>query len=158
MGLAVMILGLVLFLGSHSVRIVADDWRTRRIAAMGEGAWKAVYSIVAIAGFVLLRNAGAADRVMGAASPVAGRVEMHVTVREGEVMKMREVSAFEIPAGGTFELRPGGAHLMLMGLKRPLKKGDKVPLTLKLEKGGELTVELEVQEMGARAPAHRRGH
>mgnify|MGYP003462203398 CR=1 FL=1 len=110
------------------------------------------------AGFVLLRNAGAADRVMGAASPVAGRVEMHVTVREGEVMKMREVSAFEIPAGGTFELRPGGAHLMLMGLKRPLKKGDKVPLTLKLEKGCELTVELEVQEMGARAPAHRRGH
>jgi uncharacterized membrane protein len=49
-----MILGLVLFLGSHSVRIFAEDWRTRRIAAMGEGGWKGVYSLVAIVGFVLI--------------------------------------------------------------------------------------------------------
>ena len=105
------------------------------------------------AGFMQLRNAGAADRVVGASSPVAARVEMHVTVREGEVMKMREVKAFDLPAGGTFELKPGGAHLMLMDLKRPLKKGETVPLTLKLEKGGELKLELSVQELGARAPA-----
>ena len=52
--MTLLILGLVLFLGSHSVRIVADDWRTKRVAAMGEGPWKAVYSIVAIAGFVLI--------------------------------------------------------------------------------------------------------
>jgi len=105
------------------------------------------------AGFMQLKNAGAADRVVGASSPVAGRVEMHVTVREGEVMKMREVKAFDLPAGGTFELKPGGAHLMLMDLKRPLKKGETVPLTLKLEKGGELKLELPVQELGARSPA-----
>ena len=108
------------------------------------------------AGFMQLRNAGAADRVVGASSPVAGRVEMHVTMREGDVMKMREVTAFEVPAGGTFELKPGGAHLMLMDLKRPLKKGEKVPLTLKLEKGGELKLELTVEEMGARQPAQPR--
>jgi uncharacterized membrane protein len=52
--MTLLILGLVLFLGAHSVRIVADDWRTKRIAAMGEGPWKAAYSIVAIAGFVLI--------------------------------------------------------------------------------------------------------
>ena len=52
--MTLLILGLVLFLGAHSVRIVADDWRTKRVAAMGEGPWKAVYSIVAIAGFVLI--------------------------------------------------------------------------------------------------------
>lgn len=108
------------------------------------------------AGFVTLKSAGVADRVVGASSPVAGRVEMHVTLREGEVMKMREVRAFEVPAGGAFELKPGGAHLMLMDLKRPLKKGEKVPLTLKLEKGGELKLELTVEEMGARQPAHGR--
>ena len=107
-------------------------------------------------GFMQLRSSGAADRVVGASSPVAGRVEMHVTVREGDVMKMREVTAFEVPAGGTFELKPGGAHLMLVDLKRPLKKGEKVPLTLKLEKGGELNMELTVEEMGARQPAHQR--
>lgn len=107
------------------------------------------------AGFMQLRNAGAADRVVGASSPVAGRVEMHVTMRDGEVMKMREVKSFEVPAGGTFELKPGGAHLMLMDLKQALKKGEKVPLTLKLEKGGELKVELTVEELGARQPARQ---
>jgi uncharacterized membrane protein len=52
--MTLLILGLVLFLGAHSVRIVADNWRTQRLAAMGEGPWKAAYSIVAIAGFVLI--------------------------------------------------------------------------------------------------------
>jgi len=107
------------------------------------------------AGFMRLRNAGAAERVVGASSPVAGRVEMHVTLREGDVMKMREVKSFEVPAGGSFELKPGGAHLMLLDLKRPLKKGEKVPLTLKLEKGGEVKAELTVEELGARQPAHQ---
>jgi copper(I)-binding protein len=102
-----------------------------------------------------LRNAGsAAERVVEVSSPVAGRVEMHITTREGDVMKMRQVPSFEIPPGGTFELKPGGAHLMLMELNRPLKKGERVPLTLKLEKGGELKVELSVAEMGARHPGH----
>ena len=108
------------------------------------------------AGFVTLKSAGAADRVIGATSPVAGRVEMHVTIREGEVMRMREVRTLEIPAGGTFELKPGGAHLMLVDLKRPLKQGGKVPLTLQLEKGGALALEMTVEEMGARRPVH--GH
>ena len=108
------------------------------------------------AGFMRLRNAGAADRVVGASSPVAERVEMHVTLREGDVVQMREVKSFEVPAGGSFELKPGGAHLMLVGLRRPLKKGEKVPLTLKLGQGGELNLELSVEEMGARQPAHRR--
>ncbi len=104
-------------------------------------------------GFLRLKNAGAAERVVGAASPAAGRVEMHVTTREGNVMKMRHVDSFEIPAGGTFELKPGGAHLMLMDLRQPLKQGETVPLTLKLEKGGELNVELKVEALGARKPA-----
>lgn len=110
-------------------------------------------------GFMTLRNAGgAADRLLGASSPLAGRVEMHVTRREGDVMKMRQVEALEIPPGGSFELKPGGAHLMLTGLERPLKQGERVPLTLRLEKGGELQVELEVQAMGAREPAHGHRH
>jgi len=108
-------------------------------------------------GFMQLRNSGsAAERVVGASSPVSGRVEMHVTTREGDVMKMRQVESFEIPAGGAFELKPGGAHLMLMDLRRPLKQGERVPLTLKLENGGELKVELTVEALGARRPAHRR--
>lgn len=107
-------------------------------------------------GFLRLKNAGAAaERVITVSSPVAGRVEMHVTMREGDVMKMRQVDSFEIPAGGTFELKPGGAHLMLVDLKRPLAKGERVPLTLKLESGGELQVDLTVEPLGARRPANR---
>ena len=108
-------------------------------------------------GFMQLRNAGAApERVVGASSPLAGKVEMHVTTREGDVMKMRKVASFEIPAGGTFELKPGGAHLMLMGLRQPLKEGDRVPLTLTLERGEKLQMELTVAPLGARRPGH--GH
>jgi hypothetical protein len=106
-------------------------------------------------GFMRLRNAGsAAARVIGASSPVAGRVEMHVTTRDGDVMRMRQVESFDVPAGGSFDLKPGGAHLMLVDLHRPFKQGEKVPLTLKLEKGGELKVELTVEALGARRPAH----
>lgn len=107
-------------------------------------------------GFMMLRNAGsAAARVVGASTPVAGRVEMHVTTRDGDVMTMRQVESFAIPAGGVVELKPGGAHLMLTGLRRPLKQGERVPLTLKLESGGELRVDLTVEALGARRPAHR---
>lgn len=108
-------------------------------------------------GFLRLKNAGdAAERVIGASSPVARRVEMHVTSRDGDVMKMRQAESFEIPAGGSFELKPGGAHLMLMGLERPLAQGERVPLTLQLESGGALQVELTVEALGARQPARGR--
>lgn len=107
-------------------------------------------------GFMRLKNAGsAAARVIGASSPVAGRVEMHVTTRDGDVMKMRQVDSFDIPAGGSFDLKPGGAHLMLMDLQRPLQQGERVPLTLKLKQGGELQVDLTVEPLGARRPALR---
>ena len=110
-------------------------------------------------GFMRLKNAGAAaERVIAVSSPVAGRVEMHVTMREGDVMKMRQVESFEVPPGATLELKPGGAHLMLVDLKRPLAKGERVPLTLRLAKGGEVTVELTVEALGARSPAHPGGH
>ena len=102
------------------------------------------------AGYMTLRNkSSSADRLVGAASPAAARVEMHVTERSGEVMRMREVRAYDIPAGGSFTLAPGGAHLMLVDLKAPLKAGARVPLTLRFEKAGEVKVELEVRALGA---------
>lgn len=90
-----------------------------------------------------------ADKLVGASSPAAARVEMHVTEKKGDVMRMREVKAYDIPAGGSFELAPGGAHLMLVDLKAPLKEGAKVPLTLRFEKAGEMKVELQVRALGA---------
>ena len=97
------------------------------------------------AGYMVIRNgAPAADRLIGASSPAAEKVETHVTLKDGDVFRMREVKGYDIPAGGSFELKPGGAHLMLVNIKAPLKEGDKVPLTLRFERAGELKTELHV--------------
>lgn len=96
-----------------------------------------------------------ADRLIGAASPAAARVELHVTTKEGEVMRMRQVKAYDIPVGGSFALEPGGAHLMLVDLKAPLKEGTKVPMTLRFEKAGEVKIVLQVRALGAAGhPGH----
>jgi copper(I)-binding protein len=109
-------------------------------------------------GFMTLRNQGSApDRLVSASSPAAARVETHVTEKQGDVMRMREVKGYEIPAKGSFELKPGGAHLMLVDIKRPLKEGEKVPLVLRFEKAGEVKVELEVRALGA-LPSRGHGH
>jgi len=71
--------------------------------------------------------------IVSAESPVAGLVEVHQMVMEGTIMKMRPVERLELPAGEKVELKPGGYHAMLMDLKQPLRKGDMVPLTLRIE-------------------------
>jgi periplasmic copper chaperone A len=97
------------------------------------------------AGYMTIRNASkSADRLIAASSPAAEKVEPHVTAKDGAIFRMREVKGYDIPAGGSFELKPGGAHLMLMNLKAPLKEGDKVPLTLRFEHAGEIRTELQV--------------
>ena len=106
-------------------------------------------------GYMEIRNTGAQpDRLIAASTPVAKSVEMHVTQREGEVMKMRQVKDFEIPARERITLRPGGSHLMLVDVVRSLKKGERFIMRLRFERAGEMEVELEVQEQGARHPRH----
>jgi copper(I)-binding protein len=106
-------------------------------------------------GFMEIRNRGSTpDRLLAITTPAARRVEMHVTRREGDVLKMRQVESFDIPARERLELRPGGGHLMLVDLVQPLKKGERVPMTLRFERAGELELELEVQELGSRHARH----
>lgn len=69
--------------------------------------------------------------LLGAASPVAGRSELHEMKMDGDVMRMRALPGLAIAAGQTVSLQPGGNHLMLLDLKRPIAVGAKVPLTLK---------------------------
>ncbi len=96
-------------------------------------------------GYLKLANHGPADRLVSAASPAAASVEIHSMSMEGDVMKMRQVDAIDLPTGATVLLQPGGYHLMLMGLKAPLKAGDKIPLTLKFERAGEVVVTVNVE-------------
>jgi len=108
-------------------------------------------------GYMTIRNKSAApDRLVGASSAAAARVELHVHIKEGEVMKMRQVSAYDVPANGAFELKPGGAHLMFLQIARPFKEGDRIPVKLKFEKAGEVSVEFAVRRLGDGAPpAHK---
>jgi len=101
-------------------------------------------------GFLVIRNAGASpDRLVSVSSPAAARVETHVTVKDGDISRMREVKGYEIPANGSFELKPGGAHLMFVDIKAPFKQGEKVPAKLRFQRAGEVAVEFVVEGMGA---------
>ena len=99
--------------------------------------------------FVILNAGTTADKLVSAASPAAGAVELHQMAMDGGVMKMRAMPSMEIPPGGKLELKPGGYHLMMLDLKQPLKAGDKVPLTLTFEKAGSFDIIIDVEAMGA---------
>lgn len=94
-------------------------------------------------------------RLVGAASPVAGVVEIHEMAMDNNVMKMRAINALELPAGREVQLKPGGHHVMLLDLKRPLKAGDKIPVELRLETrdGKRISQPIEI-EVRSSAPGH----
>lgn len=97
--------------------------------------------------FLKLENRGGEDRLLSARSPAAARVELHTMSMDGNVMRMRQVESIALPAGATVELKPGALHIMLIGLKAPLKQGERIPLTLQFEKAGEVTVEVDVASL-----------
>jgi periplasmic copper chaperone A len=102
-------------------------------------------------------------RLVSAASPVAGVVEIHEMKMDGNVMKMAALpKGLELPAGQMVELKPGGYHVMLMDLKQTLKDGDTVPMSLVVEgkDGKRETVELKapVKPLGATNPAPMHQH
>jgi len=89
-------------------------------------------------------------RLISASSPAVPRVEVHEMKMDGDVMRMREVKAVDLPKGKTVSLEPGGYHIMLMNLPKPIAAGEVIPLTLVVESGGKRqTVEVRAE---ARAP------
>ncbi len=95
--------------------------------------------------FLSVDNKGADDRLVSASSEVSASVELHTMKLEGDVMRMRQVDGVPVPGGATTKLAPGGFHIMLIGLKAPLKTGDKFPLKLRFEKAGDVTVQVAVE-------------
>jgi hypothetical protein len=109
--------------------------------------------------FMTLRNSGAtADALVGVKSPVAARAELHTHIQDGDIMRMRQVDAIDVPARGSVSLQPGGLHIMLIDLKQPLKQGEAFPLTLTFATAGTMTIEVPVKsqaEMVAPMPSHQ---
>jgi copper(I)-binding protein len=99
----------------------------------------------------------AADRLVAVATPIARKAEIHTTIMEGDVMRMRPVDGIDLVGGKAVYLKPGGLHVMLFGLQHPLHEGDRFALTLTFAKAGTREVEVVVAKQGAMAPAeHRR--
>lgn len=102
------------------------------------------------AAFLTITNKGSkAEKLLGASATISKTAELHTHIKEGDVMKMRAVEAIEVPAGATVELKPGGDHVMFMGLSQQLKQGESFPLTLKFAGAGEVKVTVDIQAAGA---------
>jgi len=97
-----------------------------------------------------------ADRLISVSSPVAKKAELNSMEMSGMVMKMRPLASLDIPAGQPVTLKPGGDHIMLMGLNGPLREGQSFPLTLTFEKAGAREVTVTVEKPGAAGPAAQR--
>jgi periplasmic copper chaperone A len=106
-------------------------------------------------GYLTIENKGSApDRLIGGSSDVADKIQVHEMAMNNGVMTMRALDkGLVIEPGKTVKLAPGGYHLMLLDLKRPLKQGDKLPVTLEFEKAGKVSLSLDVQGIGAQGPA-----
>ncbi|AAQ62023.1 copper chaperone PCu(A)C [Chromobacterium violaceum] len=105
--------------------------------------------------YLSLENQGKAeDKLVSASTPRAERAEVHTHVNDNGVMRMRKVEGgVAVAPGQTVKFAPGSYHIMLLGLKQPLKAGDRFPLTLSFEKAGQVEVQVVVQD-GAGDHAH----
>ncbi|OHX13514.1 copper chaperone PCu(A)C [Chromobacterium sphagni] len=105
--------------------------------------------------YLSLQNQGKTeDRLLSASTPRAESAELHTHINDNGVMRMRKVEGgVALAPGQTVKFAPGSYHVMLMGLKQPLNKGDHFPLTLKFDKAGSVTVDVVVQD-GGEADSH----
>lgn len=100
----------------------------------------------------IVNRGDGADRLVGASTPTAARAELHEATMDGGVMRMREREDVKVGAHESVTFAPGGLHLMLMGLHRPLAAGETIPLTLTFEKAGAVHLEVPVKPAGAGTP------
>ncbi len=138
-------LAAALALPAHAEVTVKDPWARATVAQQR-----------ATGAFMQLSSPKGA-RLVQAASPVAGLVELHEMTMEANVMRMRAIAGIDLPAGKAVELKPGGYHVMLMELRQQLKDGDTVPITLTFESAGgareSVEVKALVRPLGATGPA-----
>lgn len=97
------------------------------------------------AAYFTLTNSGPADQLIGVSTPIAASAGVHETIDDGGVMRMRPVASLALPPGKPVTLRPGAYHVMLIGLKAPLKVGDSFPLTLSFAHAAPMTVTVTVR-------------
>jgi copper(I)-binding protein len=140
MGRLILALGLAaLFLPLHAANLVVEDAWIRSTAPLQP-----------VAGAFMKLTSDTNATLVGASSPAAGKVEVHMMRMQDGVMFMRPVKKLSLPKGQTIELKPGGYHIMLMNIKQAFKAGETVPLVLKIRSENKIqtvSVKAEVRDM-----------
>lgn len=126
---------------------LAHDYRAGQLKISHPWAKPTLNGAPAGSGYLSITNTGkTADRLLSGSSPAAGSVEIHEMSMTGGIMRMRQITeGVAIAPGATVSLQPGGNHLMLIGLKRPLVSGQRIPATLVFRNAGKVQVELTVE-------------
>lgn len=123
---------------------ISDPWSR----ATPKGAQTAI-------GYMTIRNNGTSpERLIGGSIEVAAQFQLHSMKMEGDVAKMNELHSVEIKPGQSIEFKPGGSHVMFVGLKRQLAKGEHIKGTLVFEHAGTVPVEYNVEGIGAKHTEH----
>lgn len=123
---------------------IVDPWARAALAGRNSAAY-----------MTIVNHMAEKDELVAASSSVARVVELHTHIMDGGVMRMRPVNAIEVNVGEPAVLRPGGLHVMLIGLTRDLKAGETIPLTLRFRHAGERTIEVPVLPPGATGPGQQ---
>jgi copper(I)-binding protein len=157
------------FLKNEGNGMKRNTWMIALVASLAaQAAWAANISVTdawaratmpgqQVSGAYMQIQSDADARLVGVSSPAVPRVEVHEMKMDGGVMRMREVEAIDLPKGKTVSLEPGGFHIMLINLAKPIAAGDVIPLTLVVESGGKrqtVEVKAEARAMGAMQHQH----
>jgi periplasmic copper chaperone A len=107
------------------------------------------------AAYMTVKNNGASvDRLLGATTAVADKVQFHKETRDDGVSRMQEVPSLDVKPGAKITFKPGVMHMMMVGLKQPLKEGQTVPMTLQFERAGNIAVTVSIEKVGAMRPGN----
>jgi len=98
------------------------------------------------------------DRLLAVKTKIASKPSLHNHINDNGIMKMRRVEYVTIAGNDRFELKPGGFHIMLMGLKAPLIEGNQFNMTLIFKNAGEISVSVKIKKLGAMSHNHKKKH
>jgi periplasmic copper chaperone A len=129
---------------------MATDYKAGSLAISGPWSRATPKGAQAGVGYLAIKNNGTTpDRLIGGSVAVADHFELHVTIIENGIARMRERSEIEIKPGETIEFKPGGSHAMFVDLRHPLSKGEHIKGTLIFEHAGTVQIEYSVEGIGA---------
>jgi len=133
-----------------SIWLVLPAWAGEGLKVQGWARATAVKVQNGVAYITIKNSSGLIDQLLSGKTLAAKKVSLHNHVVEDGLMKMRSVGKVKIPAYSTVVMKPGGLHLMLMGLSSPLVKGSSLDLTLTFEKAGAFTIPIKILGIGAK--------